>query len=372
MDFFFLTLLTGIVLIRPEEIFPDLTGARADLFVNAAAGDLHLAATATSAIDRGATSASVTDDWDGELRPQGAAYDIGADERGGTTAAFQIAGKVTDGSTGVALAGVSVALSGARSQTTSTGTNGEFSFTGLAGSVDYTVTPSRATVTFTPASEFHSSLRANQMATDFKGFSAAANKAPTVSVSTSAATFTAPAAITVTAAAADSDGTVAKVEFYAGTTLIGTDVSSPYSVAWSNVAAGTYALTAVATDNGGLTTRSAAVTATVNATSAPAPVPAPTPNLAPSIALTSPSSGATFTTRESITLRAATSDKDGKIRQVRFYAGSTLIGSDSNGPTYSFTWRNADPGKYSLTAVATDDDGATTRSVAVSVTVKSR
>lgn len=55
-------------------------GAGADLFVDAAAGDLHLAATARTVIDAGTPVTTVTDDWDGEGRPRGAAYDIGADE----------------------------------------------------------------------------------------------------------------------------------------------------------------------------------------------------------------------------------------------------------------------------------------------------
>jgi len=67
----------------------------------------------------------------------------------------------------------------------------------------------------------------------------AANQAPTVSLSAPAngATFTAPATITVSATASDPDGTVTKVDFFAGTTLIGTDTTSPYSITWSNVAA---------------------------------------------------------------------------------------------------------------------------------------
>jgi len=57
----------------------NLAGARTDLLVNAAAGDRHRAATAASAIDRGLTTSAVTDDWDGQLRPQGAGYDIALD-----------------------------------------------------------------------------------------------------------------------------------------------------------------------------------------------------------------------------------------------------------------------------------------------------
>jgi hypothetical protein len=50
------------------------------MFVNPAAGDLHLQASATNAIDRGAALTTVTNDFDGDRRPRGANPDIGADE----------------------------------------------------------------------------------------------------------------------------------------------------------------------------------------------------------------------------------------------------------------------------------------------------
>jgi hypothetical protein len=59
----------------------NLTGATSSLFVNAAAGDLHLAASATTAIDRGLAVVDVAKDIDGQNRPAGPAFDIGADER---------------------------------------------------------------------------------------------------------------------------------------------------------------------------------------------------------------------------------------------------------------------------------------------------
>jgi len=59
----------------------NIEGADPRLFVNALAGDLHLAATAAAAIDRGSAITDVTDDWDGDPRPIGAGFDIGADER---------------------------------------------------------------------------------------------------------------------------------------------------------------------------------------------------------------------------------------------------------------------------------------------------
>jgi chitinase len=44
------------------------------------------------------------------------------------------------------------------------------------------------------------------------------------------------------------------VDFYRGSTLIGSDWSSPYRLMWNNVAAGSYSLKAVTRDNDGATT----------------------------------------------------------------------------------------------------------------------
>ncbi len=73
----------------------------------------------------------------------------------------------------------------------------------------------------------------------------------------------APATFTLSAAAADSDGAVSRVAFYANGSLIATDTTVPYSVTWSNVNAGGYSLSAVATDNAGAATTSVAVAVTV-------------------------------------------------------------------------------------------------------------
>ncbi|MEV4218947.1 glycoside hydrolase family 48 protein [Nonomuraea sp. NPDC049725] len=103
------------------------------------------------------------------------------------------------------------------------------------------------------------------------------NEAPTVSLTspTAGQTFTAPATVPIAATAADSDGTVSKVDFYQGSTLLGTDTSAPYTYNWQNVAAGSYSITARATDNDGATTNSAPVGITVGSDSTPALVVSP-------------------------------------------------------------------------------------------------
>ncbi len=92
------------------------------------------------------------------------------------------------------------------------------------------------------------------------------NQAPTVSLDAPAdnSTYTFGSSVSLKAAASDTDGTISKVEFYAGTTLIGTDDSEPYEITWTQPAAGTYSLKAKAYDNNSASTESAAVTIIVN------------------------------------------------------------------------------------------------------------
>jgi Bacterial Ig domain len=101
----------------------------------------------------------------------------------------------------------------------------------------------------------------------------ASNTIPVVSLTGPAngATYTAPASVPLTATASDTDGSIAKVEFYSGTTLIGTDTSAPYSFTWSSVVAGTYSLTAVAYDDLGGKATSAARSITVTGVVTQAP-----------------------------------------------------------------------------------------------------
>ncbi len=91
------------------------------------------------------------------------------------------------------------------------------------------------------------------------------NTPPVVTITNPAvnAVFSAPATLTLKAAASDSDGSVSKVEFFANGTLIATDLSSPFSVPWTNVPASFYTLTARVTDNVGLNTISTPVNISV-------------------------------------------------------------------------------------------------------------
>lgn len=103
----------------------------------------------------------------------------------------------------------------------------------------------------------------------FKAANAEAfNVPPTVSITSPlpGAAFQAPATVTITAATADATGTVTNVEFFAGAASLGSDTSSPFEITSTGMPAGSYALTATATDSFGATTTSAPITITVTPT----------------------------------------------------------------------------------------------------------
>jgi hypothetical protein len=87
------------------------------------------------------------------------------------------------------------------------------------------------------------------------------NQLPTVSIvsPSSGASVAGPASVTVVANATDGDGTVAKVQFFDGTTLLGSLSNAPYALTVTRLAVGGHTLTALAIDNRKGTNRSAAV-----------------------------------------------------------------------------------------------------------------
>lgn len=92
-------------------------------------------------------------------------------------------------------------------------------------------------------------------------------------------------------------------------------------------------------------------------------------NVPPTVTITSPGNNATVSRLFGTTIKANASDSDGAIIKVEFYAGSTLLGTDTSAP-YSFFWRPPSRGNFTLTAKAYDDDGAVTTSAPVPVRVK--
>src|SRR6185295_5198688 len=115
-------------------------------------------------------------------------------------------------------------------------------------------------------------------------------------------------------------------------------------------------ITARATDNNGVVTTSNAVHISVVS------------NTAPMVKITSPDDGKNYSAPATIELSADASDIDGIVRTVDFYNGTTLLFTEKYLP-YSNTWANVPAGNYSITAIATDNNGKTTISAPVAISV---
>ncbi|MEO8307514.1 MAG: TIGR03118 family protein [Pseudomonadota bacterium] len=186
--------------------------------------------------------------------------------------------------------------------------------------------------------------------------------APTgVAITTPVAVASVSGSVPVTANAADNVG-VAKVVFStrvgSTTTDIATVTAAPFTATWNtgSTANGSVTLIATAYDAFGNTTASPGVAVTVNN------VPDVTP---PTVTLTAPVAGNVSGT---VTVTATAADNIG-VAQVRFLAGTTVIGTATTAP-YTVQWNTTGlSGAVQLTAEAKDGAGNLTTSAAVPVTV---
>ena len=88
----------------------------------------------------------------------------------------------------------------------------------------------------------------------------------------------------------------------------------------------------------------------------------------PQVQITTPADGAHFQPGDRIAIATTVSDSNGQVVQVDFFADAQQIGSDSRAP-FTFDWQAPSPGKYDLTAVATDNDGEQATSSKIDITV---
>ena len=183
------------------------------------------------------------------------------------------------------------------------------------------------------------------------------NVPPTVRLTAPAAdsTFLTSDIITFSADASD-DSAVTKVEFFANGNSIGMDSTAPYSVT-ATLPAGTYSITARATDDAGVSTTSSPVSIAVN----------PPANQPPTVALTAPTNGSAFLTTDTITFGVSATD-DSAIAKVEFFANGNLVGEDTTAP-YSVT-ASLGAGTYAINARATDDQGLAVTTDPITITVQ--
>ncbi|WP_271782501.1 Ig-like domain-containing protein [Aquimarina algiphila] len=187
------------------------------------------------------------------------------------------------------------------------------------------------------------------------------NIVPTVSISSplSGATFTTGNSITISADALDTDGTITKVEFLVDGIVLSEDTSAPYIADWT-ATSGNHTLTARATDNDNAVTVSSDIVITVSIE---------TGNQMPIVAIVSPANNSSFTTGENVGITADASDADGSVSKIVFYVDGNMINEDTSSP-YTINW-TATEGTHSLVAIATDNEGASSTSSEINITVQS-
>lgn len=170
--------------------------------------------------------------------------------------------------------------------------------------------------------------------------------------------------ISLTVEAVDSDGQVKSVSLFADGSLLGADDQAPYAFQLQGAALGVHQLRAVATDND---QEQATVDHTITIVD----------NVPPLVELTAPADNRVFQSGETIQLAAQASDPGGAVRRVEFYvrdaelftALDQLAGS-ATAPPYQVDISDLAPGHYMLTAIATDDHGATGQSIPVHIEVQ--
>ena len=91
-------------------------------------------------------------------------------------------------------------------------------------------------------------------------------------------------------------------------------------------------------------------------------------NLSPTVSITNLASGAFFLVPPTITVAATAADGDGSVAKVEFFADGLKF-AESTAPPYTVMWSNPPVAAHVLTAVATDDQGATTTSDEIPIVV---
>ena len=175
---------------------------------------------------------------------------------------------------------------------------------------------------------------------------------------TNNALFAPPATIPIAATVTNSADTVTNVAFYDGVMLLGATNNTPYTIT-ATFGAGNHALTAVATDNGGLSATSAVVNILVSSGHQP-----------PSVTITNPPDGSVFGNTDSIHIDASASGTGASVTNVQFFNGGLALRSVSVPPfnivTGPFTFTL---GTHSITAVAQDNLGSMGTSAPVHFTI---
>jgi len=177
------------------------------------------------------------------------------------------------------------------------------------------------------------------------------NQLPTCAISEPMANmvYTPGSQVIIKASAADTDGNIAKIDFYIDGVVVSNDLVMPYEYLWNTagVTNGTHTLKAVAVDNnGGL--KASEVNVIIG--------------YAPFVAITSPANGSYHKSGIAINITANATDvgkKRGKsISNVDFYIDGVLKVSSQIAPyTYNWNTTGAAIGVHKIKVITKDNTG---------------
>ncbi|MDI1323399.1 MAG: Ig-like domain-containing protein, partial [Algoriphagus sp.] len=154
---------------------------------------------------------------------------------------------------------------------------------------------------------------------------------------------------------------IQKVEYFNwGFPLVSVN-SGNFEFTWQTILVDNYNITAKVTDSKGIVYTTDAVKFSVTA---------PAVNKAPTVTLSNPTEGQIFTKGvNTVELVANALDPEGKIRQVEFYNGTTLLTTVTAAP-YSFNWATIAAGDYQVSAKVIDEGNLNATSAPVRFSVK--
>jgi chitodextrinase len=340
------------------------------MFVSPTSADLHLldtTATRANVIDHGVVLTAVADDIDGNTRPAGAGYDIGADEfiSSQQQATDTTPPSVPQGLSATVVSSSQINLAWSAS-TDNVGVTGYHVY--RSGTQIATVTSTSYAVTgLSPSTPYSFTVAAYDAAGNVSAQSAAASATTAAAPDTTAPTV--PTNLTATAvsttqinlawsASTDNVG-VTGYRVYRSGTQMATATSTSYAMTGLSPAT-IYSFTVAAYDAAGNVSAQSNIASTNTFSLSDA-----TP---PTIALTAPTNGATVS--GTITVSATASDNVGVVG-VQFKMDGNNLGAEATAAPYTISWNTttAANGAHVLTATARDAAGNTTTSSVVNVMV---
>lgn len=150
--------------------------------------------------------------------------------------------------------------------------------------------------------------------------------------------------VTIATSVSDPDGLITQVEFFLNGGTLGTVTTFPFQFDFTVASHGTLDISATATDDSGLTTNSDLISLIS------------TVGTAPTVTITSPTAGESFTPGFDLDIKADASDSDGLVDDVEFFINGVSVGTSTVFP-FSTTFKLPSPGNYILIATATDNAG---------------